>query len=80
MPFLILATWPHPRPPRCCRSTTPDEADLDVMITGYQWKWKYEYLDQDVSFFSSLSTPPNEFDNIDNPTGAEGRALPAGSG
>ena len=37
------------------------------MITGYQWKWKYEYLDKGVSFFSALSTSPNEFNNIDNP-------------
>ena len=30
------------------------------MVTGYQWKWKYEYLDADgenISFFSNLSTP-----------------------
>jgi len=32
-----------------------DEADMTVKITGYQWKWQYEYLDNDVSFFSNLS-------------------------
>jgi len=39
------------------------EADLDIMITGYQWKWKYDYLGSDVSFFSNLSTPRAQIDN-----------------
>ncbi|AWF79377.1 cytochrome c oxidase subunit II [Microbulbifer sp. A4B17] len=41
-----------------------EEADLDIMITGYQWKWKYEYRDSDVAFFSSLSTPKAQIDNL----------------
>ena len=32
-----------------------DEADMTVKITGYQWKWQYEYIDQGVSFFSNLT-------------------------
>ena len=32
-----------------------DKADMTVKITGYQWKWQYEYLDNGVSFFSNLS-------------------------
>lgn len=39
------------------------EADLDIMITGYQWKWKYDYLGSDVSFFSNLATPRAQIDN-----------------
>ena len=29
--------------------------DLTIKVTGYQWKWQYEYLDSGVSFFSTLS-------------------------
>ena len=29
--------------------------DLTVVITGYQWKWHYEYKGEDVSFYSSLA-------------------------
>jgi cytochrome c oxidase subunit 2 len=36
---------------------------VDIKITGYQWKWRYEYLGQDVNFFSSLSTPKDEIYN-----------------
>lgn len=52
--------------------------DLTIKITGYQWKWKYEYLGQNVSFFSNLSTPfdqlngkakknPNYLHEVDHP-------------
>jgi cytochrome c oxidase subunit 2 len=30
--------------------------DLTVKVTGYQWRWHYEYLDQGVAFFSNLAT------------------------
>lgn len=32
-----------------------EKADMTVKITGYQWKWQYEYLDNGISFFSNLS-------------------------
>jgi len=31
-------------------------SDLTVKVTGYQWRWQYDYLDQGVTFFSSLAT------------------------
>jgi cytochrome c oxidase subunit II len=30
------------------------EVDVNIKVTGYQWKWEYEYLGQNVSFFSTL--------------------------
>ncbi|MEK7191477.1 MAG: cytochrome c oxidase subunit II, partial [Pseudomonadota bacterium] len=38
-------------------------SDMTVKITGYQWKWKYDYPDQNVSFFSNLSTPREQIEN-----------------
>jgi cytochrome c oxidase subunit 2 len=29
-------------------------AEMTIKITGYQWMWEYEYIDQGVSFFSRL--------------------------
>jgi len=29
--------------------------DLNIKVTGYQWKWEYNYLGHDVSFFSTLA-------------------------
>ncbi len=36
------------------------DADLTIKVTGYQWKWKYDYLDEDLSFFSVLAQDSNE--------------------
>jgi len=40
------------------------EADMDVLITGYQWRWKYDYVEEDLSFFSSLSTPREQIEGL----------------
>ena len=43
-------------------------AELDILVTGYQWKWKYEYLNENgenVSFFSNLRTPQSEIYNAE---------------
>jgi cytochrome c oxidase subunit 2 len=34
-------------------------AKLDIKITGYQWKWQYEYVGKGVSFFSGLAQTSN---------------------
>lgn len=40
-----------------------EESALVIKITGYQWKWKYEYLDQGISFYSNLSTTQDQINN-----------------
>jgi cytochrome c oxidase subunit 2 len=37
-------------------------ADLNIKVTGYQWKWKYDYLDENISFFSNLSTTQEQIE------------------
>jgi cytochrome c oxidase subunit 2 len=42
------------------------ESDVDIMVTGYQWRWQYRYLTEDgeeVAFFSNLSTPEEQIYN-----------------
>ena len=39
------------------------EGDVNIMITGYQWKWQYTYLEEGVSFFSNLATSQEEINN-----------------
>ncbi|MGI9324005.1 MAG: cytochrome c oxidase subunit II [Pseudomonadales bacterium] len=40
--------------------------DMTVEVRGYQWKWQYKYLDQDLNqsfdFFSNLATPKEEIE------------------
>jgi len=37
--------------------------DLTIKITGYQWKWRYTYVDDGIDFYSSLSTPRDQIEN-----------------
>ena len=39
------------------------EGDVNIMVTGYQWKWQYKYLEDGVSFFSNLATSQEEINN-----------------
>ncbi len=46
------------------------DADMTVQVTGLQWKWKYTYIDDDVSFVSNLAQASREV-MYDDPTGNE---------
>ena len=63
IPFLILVSMAIPSTATLLEMSDTSKSDLTVKITGYQWKWKYEYPDQDVSFFSTLATPRDQIDN-----------------
>jgi cytochrome c oxidase subunit 2 len=51
---------------------------MTIKVTGYQWKWHYDYLQDGINFYSNLSTPraqieglepkgPNYLLEVDNP-------------
>ncbi|EKD75765.1 MAG: hypothetical protein ACD_44C00031G0003 [uncultured bacterium] len=63
IPFLILIGMAIPATKVLIRMDNTEDADLTVKITGYQWRWKYEYLDQGISYFSNLATPANQLNN-----------------
>ena len=60
VPFFILVGMAIPSTATLLRMDDFTESDLTVKITGYQWKWHYEYMDKGVSFFSVLTTPREE--------------------
>ncbi len=64
-PFLVLIAMAVPASQTLIRQYDSSEADIDILITGYQWKWKYEYVGEDVSFFSNLRTSRDEINNIE---------------
>jgi cytochrome c oxidase subunit 2 len=68
VPFLILIGMAVPATSTLLEVYNSDDAELDVLITGYQWKWKYEYLDENgenITFFSNLATPQQEIYNTE---------------
>lgn len=57
IPFLILVGMAVPATKTLIAMEDTGGADMTVKITGYQWKWKYDYLDEGIGFFSNLATP-----------------------
>jgi cytochrome c oxidase subunit 2 len=69
VPFLILIGMAVPATSTLLEVYDNDDAEMSILITGYQWKWRYEYLDADgenVAFFSNLATPQEEIYNTDD--------------
>ncbi len=59
IPVLILVVMAVPATTALVRMEDSSGAEMTVKITGFQWRWKYEYLDQDISFISSLAPTSN---------------------
>ncbi len=57
IPFLILIGLAIPATQVLIRMNNVDNAALTIKVVGYQWKWQYQYLNEDVHFYSTLSTP-----------------------
>ncbi|WNO09187.1 cytochrome c oxidase subunit II [Teredinibacter sp. KSP-S5-2] len=55
VPVIILVAMAIPATSTLKQIYDHEDAELEVLVTGYQWKWKYEYLGQEVSFFSNLA-------------------------
>ncbi|MHA7840397.1 MAG: cytochrome c oxidase subunit II [Gammaproteobacteria bacterium] len=66
VPFLILVGLAIPATKVLMQIHDTARSDLTIKVVGYQWKWKYEYLDYGISFMSNLSTPQEQ---IQRPTG-----------
>jgi len=59
IPVLILIVMAVPATTALVRMEDSSGAEMTVKITGFQWRWKYEYLDEDISFISSLDPTSN---------------------
>ena len=69
VPFFILIGMAVPATSTLLDIYDFEDAEMDILITGYQWKWKYEYLGEDgenVSFFSNLRTSQSEIYNTED--------------
>jgi cytochrome c oxidase subunit II len=64
IPFVILIGMAIPATTALIDAYDTSESELDIKITGYQWKWHYDYLEEGVGFFSNLSTPADEINNL----------------
>lgn len=67
VPFIILMAMALPAAKTLVKMENTRGAEMSIKITGYQWKWQYEYVDEDVSFYSTL----DKDSNVARQTGAD---------
>jgi cytochrome c oxidase subunit II len=62
--ILVGIAWPTTRTVVAQKDTS--NPDLTIKVTGYQWKWGYDYVKgegEGISFISTLSTPRDQIEN-----------------
>ncbi len=63
IPMVILIAMAVPATKTLIRMADARDAELTIKVTGYQWRWHYDYLNEEVGFFSTLTTPQAQIHN-----------------
>jgi len=63
IPFFILIGMAFPASKTILAMKDTSSPDMTIKVTGFQWKWEYDYLQEGIHFFSTLSTPRDQIDN-----------------
>jgi cytochrome c oxidase subunit 2 len=66
IPIIILIFMAIPAARALIKIEDTSNSKLTIKVTGYQWKWQYEYLEQGVSFFSTLDRTSNATRQLDS--------------
>ena len=64
IPAVILIAMIFPAAKVLMRMYDASDSELTVKVTGYQWKWQYEYLGEGISFMSEMATPADQRNNL----------------
>jgi cytochrome c oxidase subunit II len=59
IPAAILVALAIPAAGTLIRMNDTRNAQLTIKVTGYQWRWHYDYIDDGVKFFSVLDRKSN---------------------
>lgn len=74
IPTLILIGMAIPATKAMIELDDVQESEMSIKVTGHQWKWEYEYLDNGIHFFSSLDEASNKARQMDS--GIDPRSVP----
>jgi cytochrome c oxidase subunit 2 len=66
IPVIILVAMAVPAARTLVKIDDTRGSELTVKVTGYQWKWQYEYVGEGVSFFSTLARTSDEARQLDS--------------
>ncbi len=72
IPIVILIAMAIPATKTLIEMENNDNSDVTIQITASQWKWHYKYFDQDIEFYSVLSTPREQYENQLNDSSEKG--------
>jgi cytochrome c oxidase subunit 2 len=59
IPAVILVAMAVPATETLIRMEDTRRSELTIKVTGYQWRWQYDYIDAGVQFFSTLDRQSN---------------------
>jgi cytochrome c oxidase subunit 2 len=59
IPAAILVAMAVPAAETLIRMEDTRNSELTIKVTGYQWRWHYDYIDEEVGFFSTLDRESN---------------------
>jgi cytochrome c oxidase subunit 2 len=59
IPVVILIVMAVPATKALVNMEVAPETEMTIKITGFQWRWKYEYVEDDIQFISSLHADSN---------------------
>ncbi len=60
IPFVILMVLAVPATKTLIAMEDTRKSEMTIAVTGYQWYWHYEYLNEDISFYSNPATTAEE--------------------
>jgi cytochrome c oxidase subunit 2 len=64
IPILILIGMAIPATQVLIFMEKTGDAELTLKVTGHQWKWQYDYLDEDITVVSSLAQADRDASQI----------------
>ena len=71
VPVLILVVMAVPATRALVNMEVAPETEMTVKITGFQWRWKYEYVEDEIQFISSLHPDSNAARRLQSGTDPE---------
>ena len=76
IPVLILVVMAVPAAELILKQEDTRNSELSIRVTGYQWKWEYNYMDaaEGIDFFSTLARDSNFARQVDS--GIDPKSVP----
>jgi cytochrome c oxidase subunit 2 len=56
IPFAIIVSLAIPATKLLAKMDDTSKSEITIKATGYQWKWKYDYVNEDLTIYSNLSS------------------------